>query len=140
MGVVVSTLKNAEAWWAWSNTVRSDKCLKRWYRLINKKFFDNELPNNVCVRWISELEQEKFEDMYFAWTSKLQGPHSYCIVISKTKNPGKTAVLATLSHEMCHVATGMKDDHGPAFEAQRQKIADRGIFKKNAILKGLTIF
>ena len=130
--------------------MRSDKCLKRWYKIINKKFFNNELPNNVCVRWISELEVEKFEDMYFAWTSdKNDSPktfaedhyrHEYVIVISKNKNPGKTAVLATLAHECCHIATKMRDDHGPAFEAQRQRISDRGIFKKGAILKGLTIF
>jgi hypothetical protein len=93
------------------------------------------------VRYLSELEKEQFEEKYFAWTSKVEdGRHKYVIVISKTKNPGKTAVVATLSHEMCHVATGMRDDHGPAFEAQRQAIADRGIFKKGAVLKGLTIF
>lgn len=130
--------------------MRSDKCLKHWYRLINKKFFNNELPNNVCVRWINELEIEKFEEKYFAWTSdKNDSPkafaednyrHEYIIIISKTKNPGKTVVLATLAHEMCHVATKMRDDHGPAFEAQRKLISDRGIFKKGAILKGLTIF
>ncbi len=123
--------------------MRSDKCLKRWYRAINKNFFDNELPNNVCVRWVNEEdkeEEEGCEHRYFAWTNKLQGQHSYCIVISKTKNPGKTAVLATLAHEMIHVSTGMRDDHGPAFEAKRQMIADKGIFKKNALLKGRTIF
>jgi len=47
--------------------------LKRWYNLINKKFFDNQLPTNTCVRWINELEQEKFEEMYFAWTSNIEG-------------------------------------------------------------------
>ena len=130
--------------------MRSDKCLRRWYKLINKKFFNNDLPDNVCVRWANELEIEKFEEKYFAWTSdKNDSPaafsedrykHEYAIIISKRKNPGKTAVLATLAHEMCHVATKMRDDHGPAFEAQRKAISDRGIFKKGAVLKGLTIF
>ena len=126
--------------------MRSDKTLLRWYKLINRKFFDNQLPDNTCVRWINEREQEKYEDMYFAWTSDIEGTsqddgyHKYVIVISKDKNPGKTAVLATLAHEMCHVSTGMRDDHGPAFEAQRQMISDRGIFRKGAVLKGLTIF
>jgi hypothetical protein len=128
------------------NAVRSDKCLKRWYNKINKKFFAGELPSNTCVRWISEREQEKFEDLYFAWTSNIEktdqadGRHKYCIVISKNKNPGRTAMIATLVHEMCHVATEMRDDHGPAFEAKRQMIADRGIFKKSAVLNGVTIF
>ena len=130
--------------------MRSDKTLKRYYNLINRKFFGNELPSNVCVRYISELEQEKFEDTYFAWTSsKDVAPqafaedhyrHEYVIVISENKNPGWTAIIASLVHEMMHVATKMRDDHGPAFEAQRQMIADRGIFKKNAVLSGVTIF
>jgi hypothetical protein len=126
--------------------VRSDKTLRKYYRLINRKFFNNELPDNTCVRWISPLEQEQFEDMYFAWTSNIEntdqadGRHKYCIVISKEKNPGWTAVLASLAHECCHVATEMKDSHGPAFEAKRQMIADRGIFCKGALLKNITIF
>jgi len=121
--------------------VRSDKTLRKYYRLINKKFFNNELPDNVCVRYLSALEKEEFEDTYFAWTSKVDdGRHKYVIVVSKDKNPGWTAMLATLAHECCHIATGMKDAHGPAFEAQRQLIADRGIFKKGALLRGVTIF
>lgn len=130
--------------------MRSDKTLKKYYNLINRKFFNNELPHNVCVRYISELEQEQFEDTYFAWTSsKKDAPqafaedhyrHEYVIVISENKNPGWTAIIATLAHEMCHVATGMNDAHGPAFEAKRLMISDKGIFKKNAVLRGVTIF
>lgn len=126
--------------------MRSDRTLLRLYRLVNKKFFDNTLPHDTCVRYLSEREQEKFEEKYFGWTSHLKdtnqedGYHTYCIVISKSKNPGRTAIAATLVHEMVHVATEMRDDHGPAFEAWRQTIADRGIFKKGAVLKGLTLF
>lgn len=126
--------------------MRSDRTLLRWYKLINRKFFDNELPNDTCVRYCSELEQEKLEEKYFGWTSYLKGTnqddgrHTYCIVISKLKNTSQTATLATLAHEMIHVATEMRDDHGPAFEAWRQRIADKGIFKKGALLKGYTIF
>jgi CRISPR/Cas system endoribonuclease Cas6 (RAMP superfamily) len=138
-----------KALWAWRTAVRSDRTLKRWYRLINRKFFYNALPNNVCVRYINEIEKEKYEDKYFAWTSNVEdmvsdggkpGKHKYAIVISKTKNPGRTAVCASLVHEMIHVYTEMRDDHGPAFEAARQMISDRGIYKKGAILSGLTIF
>lgn len=98
------------------------------------------------MRYSNEEEQEKFEDKYFAWTSNIKNTdqddhyHEYVIIISKNKNPGWTAIVASLVHEAIHVATKMRDDHGPAFEAQRQKISDRGIFKKGAILKGLTIF
>jgi hypothetical protein len=138
-----------KALWAWRSAVRSDKTLKSWYRLINRKFFDNILPNNVCVRYTNEQEKEKYEDKYYAWTSNVEdiladggrpGRHKYAIIISKTKNPGRTARVASLIHEMIHVATEMRDDHGPAFEAVRQQISDRGIYKKGAVLDGLTIF
>lgn len=130
--------------------MRSDKTLRKYYRLINKKFFNNDLPNNVCVRWTNDIEKEKFEDKYFAWTSdKKDSPlafeedchrHKYAIIISKSKNPGWTAVIATLVHEMVHVSTEMRDDHGAAFEAKRQMISDRGIFRKGAVLRNVTIF
>lgn len=132
--------------------MRSDKQLKYWYNLINRKFFNGELPTSrVCVRWVNDIEQAKYEEKYFAWTSNADdfspeakkqdnNRHDWAIVISKAKNPGITAVLATLAHEMCHVATKMRDDHGPAFEAKRQMIADRGFFKKGAVLKDRTLF
>ena len=126
--------------------MQSDRTLRKYYNLINRKFFAGELPDNTCVRWTNEVEKEELEDTYFAFTSNVEGTewddgrHKYIIVISKEKNPGWTAVLASLAHEMCHVATEMKDSHGPAFETKRQMIADRGIFKKGALLKGLTIF
>ena len=120
--------------------MRSNRVLKSWYNLVNRKFFNNELPPNVCVRYLSELEIPKFESKYYAWTSKLEGRHCYCIVICKAKNPGRTAKAASLVHEMLHVATEMKDNHGPAFEAKRQMISDRGVFRKGAVLDGLTIF
>ena len=118
--------------------MRSDKTLKRYYRLINKKFFHNELPNNVCVAYTDGEYID--EERYFGWCDNGIGRHKYVLYINREKNPGFTAVLATLAHEMCHLGTSLRDDHGPAFEAQRQKIADRGIFKKGAVLKGLTIF
>jgi len=123
--------------------VRSDKTLKRYYRIINKKYFLNALPDNVCVRFVNEEdkdEEEKCEENYYGWAERGDDRHKYLIVISKVKNPGWTAKLATLTHECCHLNTDLKDDHGPAFEAQRQMIADRGIFRKGALLRGLTIF
>ena len=127
--------------------MRSDRTLRKYYRLINRKFFDNELPDNVCVRYLSEAEQDAgLEEKYFGWTSNLEGTshddgrHKYVIVISREKNPGWSAVLATLAHEMIHVSTGMRDAHGPVFEKKREMIADRGIFKKGALLRGCTIF
>ena len=121
--------------------MHSDKSLKSWYRKINKRFFLNELPNDVCVRYVNEDdddEEERCEERYCGWSDRGDERHKYVIVISKTND--RVARLATLAHEMIHVFTALKDDHGPAFERVRQMISDRGIFKKNAIYKGFTLF
>lgn len=124
--------------------MKSDPVLLKWYRIINSKFFLGELPNSVCVRWVNDEDKEeekRCEDKYFGWAEEGEtSRHKYEIVLSRKKNTSLSAKLCTLAHECCHIATQLKDDHGPAFEAQRQKIADRGIFKKGALAKNITLF
>lgn len=122
--------------------MKSDKTLKKWYNFINKKYFLNELPGCVCVRYINEEdidEEEKCEERYRGWADKTNESryHKYVIVIVPD---GRISEIATLVHEMIHIATNLRDDHGPVFEAKRQMISDRGIFKKGAIYKGYTLF
>lgn len=125
--------------------MKSDRTLKFWYNKINKKYFHNELPSNVCVRWGAEEDSEddeKWEEKYNgqAFLSDSGSRHYANIVISNRLREEPCGRLATLVHEMCHVATVFKDEHGPAFEEWRKTIGDRGIFKKSALLKNLTIF
>jgi hypothetical protein len=124
--------------------LRSDRRLRLWYRTINKKFFQGELPDNVCVRYADEDDVEKdgrqCEDTCFGWADKGEGRHLYQVVISRKKNPALTAILATLVHEMVHVSTDLKDNHGPVFEAKRIVLSNRGIFRKSALVPGLTLF
>lgn len=122
--------------------MRSDRTLKKYYRLINRKFFDNELPDDVCVRWSNEDDDEEgFEDRYFGMATRADdGYHSYVIIMSRALNIKDCVRLSTLAHECCHIATGLRDNHGPAFSAWHQKLTDRGLFKKGAVRKGLTLF
>ena len=121
--------------------MRSNKSLKKWYRYINKRYFLDELPNDVCVRYVNQDdidEEEKCEERYKGWAEKSKDTyHQYLIVIVPN---GRLSDIATLAHEMVHISTSLRDDHGDAFEARRQMISDRGIFKKGAIYKGLTLF
>lgn len=117
--------------------MRCDPNLKRWFRLINKKFFHGELPNNVVVRWAVEADCNQD----FAYTQKLSGgQHKYLIVIDRAKNEQLTTLLNTLAHEMTHMATEFKDDHGPAFSRWHELLTKRGMFRKGALRKGLTLF
>lgn len=124
--------------------MRSDPTLKRWYKTINKRFFDNKLTNNTCVRWANEAddeEEERCEEKYFGWADHSEEtPHKYVIVLSKIKITSLSLKLHVIAHEMCHVATDIRDDHGPAFEKWRQYIADRGVFRKGAVAKNVTLF
>ena len=123
--------------------MRSDKNLKRWYNTVNKKFFFGALPSNVCVRYANEDDRDedfRCDEKFYGWADTADGRHKYVIVISKIKNPGPVAKLATLAHEMIHCATNLRDDHGAAFSDWHEKLTERGLFRKNAILHGLTLF
>ena len=116
---------------------RDGVTLKQWYAHINRKYFYDELPANVIVRWANPGEEKDV-----ACTEKLtdDDTHSYQILLNKAKNPTSSIKLASLVHEMIHIATKYKDNHGPSFEEWRVKLGERGIFRKGALLKGLTIF
>ena len=124
--------------------MKSDPVLKKWYRTINKRFFDNTLTNSVCVRWANEDDDgdlSKCEDRFFGWADKCQdGHHEYVIVLSKSMNVHASTRLTTLAHEICHIASGLKDSHGPAFSVWHEHLVARGFFTKGALIKGLTIF
>lgn len=126
--------------------MKSDRTLIRWYRRINKRFFDGACPERVCVRWADPKEEEsrdkQWEAAYFGEAEKLTDDphHDYQIVMSRPKNDSWIVKISTLVHEMIHLATNLKDDHGPAFEHWRQYVSDRGIFKKHALRKGMTLF
>lgn len=126
--------------------MKSDPTLLRWYRKINKHFFEGACSDRVCVRWATrddEKEESKCEDKYLGWADKLEDDphHDFLIVLSRKLNKDSWNVrISTLVHEMCHIATNLKDDHGDAFEQWRVYIAERGIFKKHALAKGRTLF
>lgn len=116
--------------------MRSDKTLKKWYSLINKKFFYGELPQNVVVRWSLPGEEKDVASL----EKSADHRHSFILLLNKEKNPTLSIKLSSLLHEMIHVATGNRDDHGPLFEAWRVKLGSRGTFKKGALIKGTCLF
>lgn len=127
--------------------MRSDPTLLKWYRTINKRFFDGACPDRVCVRWVDKefeaTSRSKWEEQYFGWAEKSPKDdpyHDYQIVMSRTLNKKWSVRISTLVHEMIHLATNLRDDHGDAFERWREHVAERGIFKKHALRKNRTLF
>lgn len=124
--------------------VKSDPTLKKWYRIVNKKFFDNQLPNNVCVRWANEDdsdEEDRCEEKYQGWAGHAEeGFHKYVIVISREAKTDAFLRFNTLAHEMIHIATELKDDHGAVFSSWHLRLTEKGLFKKDVFRKGWTLF
>jgi len=122
--------------------MRSDRTLKKHFNYINKRYFDGQLPNSTCVRWLDPDEDDpRLEEAIFGYTDRAQdGYHKYQIVLSKKRCGPASSRFTTLVHEMIHVFTELKDDHGPRFEQVRLMLSDKGIFKKGALVRGLTIF
>jgi|SRR5581483_7130418 len=128
--------------------MKSDRTLRKWYCTINRRFFDGLCSDKVCVRWANESEEQeaRWEEQYFGWAQPIEHPrYRFALVLSQIKNQPKrnylgTLALSTLAHEMCHIATECRDDHGPAFENWRVHIAARGIFRKHALYRNVTIF
>lgn len=116
---------------------QSDRSLKAYYRLINKRFFNGELPDNVVVRWARAGEEKDV-----ACTEKLNpdNKNKYLILLNRAKNPTASIKLASLLHEAVHVATQYRDNHGEAFDDWHKKLTDRGAFKKGALLANITLF
>jgi hypothetical protein len=123
--------------------MKSDPTLLKWYRIINRRFFGGACPDRVCVRWADpdEGESRRWEKKYFGVASEADDEHhEYQIVMSRPLNAKWVVRMGTLVHEMIHLATRLRDDHGPAFERWRRRVGDRGIFKKHALRKGYTLF
>jgi glutaredoxin-related protein len=94
------------------------------------------------VRWLDPDEDDpRLEDKLFGFADHCNdGCHKYQIVLSKSMCKYASTRFTTLIHEMIHVFLELRDDHGPAFERVRQMLSDRGIFKKGAVIRRLTIF
>ena len=116
---------------------QSDRSLKHWYRELNRRFFNGELPDNIVVRWARAGEESDV-----ACTEKLNpdNKNKYLILLNRAKNPTASIKLSSLAHECVHVATQYRDNHGEAFDDWHKKLTDRGLFKKGALLSNITLF
>jgi hypothetical protein len=109
--------------------------LKRWYRKLNRLFFNGELPDNVVVRWDASEP-----DVACTEKRDKDDPTAYVIGFNRKKNPTKSLLLSAMLHEMVHCATEFKDEHGPAFDKWHKRLVRRGAFKKGAVIPDVTLF
>ena len=115
---------------------QSNAELKKWYRKLNAKFFNGDLPDNVLLQWATPEQEPDIASC----EPRSDGTNCYKLLFNRLKNPTKTLLLSAMLHEMVHIATKYKDNHGPAFDAWHKKLTKRGAFKKGAVLKDVTLF
>jgi hypothetical protein len=101
---------------------RSDRQLRRWYRLYNRKYFRGKLPSSIFI--VYETVERAYGDCWVTpegWFRIRVNP-DLCV--------GRSARRFTLMHEMVHVDLwGVNDRHGPIFDAQMLRLAAAGAMK-----------
>ena len=102
---------------------KSDKTLKLWYRQLNKKWHNNELPDDTIVCWYATPRS------VVALTEKLEDGR-FRILFHPSMYEFHKYIKLTLHHEMLHVKHWRPGlvDHGRVFQQSMLELASRGAF------------
>jgi hypothetical protein len=120
--------------------MRSDPTLRKWFRVLNRKWFDNKLPNETKIFYSEELIAEgerKPRHDYGDADWEAGGPPVIRINPLLREQGWYTAIRQTLIHEAAHIEAmrlGYRGEHGPVWEKIMRKLANQGAFShKNGI-------
>ena len=101
--------------------------LKHWYKVFNRKYFKNELPN-LEVKFSKELPDQMMGGS--RWNRKRGKDASFnAIWINWAHRKGTVIAIQTLLHEMCHIAIGPRYNHGTRFHKQIDRLYKAGAYK-----------
>jgi hypothetical protein len=107
----------------------NDRDLKFFYRRFNKKFFHNQLPNNLTVRFASPAQfTQKGLGKRTCAITLIEDGKAYAIIVKKTRGKTWAYIKADLLHEMVHVKNP-RLAHGPRFQKEMLRLAQIGAFK-----------
>ncbi len=91
------------------------------YATYNRVYFNGELPVGVRV---------VFETLPNEMGETRKTGDTFTIYIDPSPNKSPRVAAMTLFHEMVHIKLYGKDfNHGPAFQAEMQRLADAGAFR-----------
>lgn len=94
------------------------------YKIYNKQYFSNALPNDMVVEFSSGVLPKAYAVTRFYKNRPL------FILIDKKFRPMKGIALMNLLHEMVHVALPKVDGHGAPFQKRMLQLAKAGAFNK----------
>lgn len=98
----------------------TNKDLKREYRRVNRKYFENSLPNDITIKFDTEgeLDSETYGE-YFA-------PDNLILIEEALKNFPDFAFII-LRHEMAHVKH-FQNGHGHLFSSVIADLFQQGAY------------
>lgn len=109
--------------------MRSDRKLKQLYKLYNKQYFRNKLPNiQVAFGTPSDFKKGGLGKTTCAVTIYNAAGIPKAVVIKKYKGKEWPYIKADLLHEICHVALPWGTHHGPAFHREMKRLFLAGAF------------
>ncbi len=115
---------------------RSDRTLKRYYRRYKRQYpqLFGSLPDgrDIIIRWGDKRsDRDGLKSAVAVTYSPAIDKEPWEIVFDKTLRRLKfwNIVKLTLFHEMCHVASRNRDNHGPAFQRRMKMLAANGAFR-----------
>lgn len=100
-----------------------DKDLLYMYRIYNKKYFGNKLPKDMPVYF------QKLDHSMGITTVHGQTNRPLTLHIDPKLDLLPRVVYMTLLHEMCHVESPQRHDHGAWFEKRMLRLAKAGAFQ-----------
>jgi len=105
----------------------SNKDLQSFYKIINKRFYNNALPADIVVRFDDADEMEDHDEGEYIEADKQ-------ILIHKDFRRHPDVAMMVLVHETAHVALPEyvgwtdKDEHGHRFEALIGELYRKGAY------------
>jgi hypothetical protein len=118
---------------------RPSSFLKKLYNLYNEKFFDNKLPHDTILCFVSKLDNVKCKKNLHRRTCAVTRWYDNApifIFIRRTKDKSLRYIISDLLHEMVHIARpnascNSEGVYDGAFQQEMQRLARDGAF--NAI-------
>jgi hypothetical protein len=107
-----------------------NKQLSRLYRLYNKKYFNNELPNiDIDFQSPRRFKADGHGKRTCAVTIFQHGK-PVAIYIKRYANKEWPYIKCDLLHEMIHVSLPCRCNHGPRFKKELRRLMKAGAFDR----------
>ncbi len=110
--------------------MKSDYKLKKLYRELNEKYFDNSLPDLQVAFFSPEhFKQKKWGGKMTVAATEFHDNKPAIVALKKQKENCYTDIKLSLLHEMIHVKTGIINcEKSKKFKKEIRRLAAEGAF------------